>query len=37
MDEQPSRKSLPGWVIAILVVVAILILGFGACVRVLSF
>lgn len=37
MNDQPPRKSLPTWVIVTLIVIAILVLGFGACVRVLSF
>jgi hypothetical protein len=37
MNDQPPRKSLPTWVIAMLVVIAILVLGFGVCVRTLSF
>ncbi len=37
MNDQPPRKSLPGWVIALLVVGALVVLGGGVCVRVLGF
>ena len=31
MNDQPPRRQMPGWAIGLLIVFAILILGFGVC------
>jgi len=36
MNEQPPRKPMSGWAVTLLVVLAILVLGFGVCVRTLA-
>ena len=35
MTDRPPRQQLPGWAIGLLIVVAILVLGFGGCLAVL--
>lgn len=36
MSEQPPRKPMPTWAVTLLVVLGILVLGFGVCVRTLA-